>query len=61
MFFDKESGFWVEETYTSCAFKVDQVVTIGCGRGPWSVIKVQIVKTEDIGTGRCKVYAKGVD
>jgi len=60
MFFDKQSGFWVEETYTACAHKIGQLITIGCGRGPWSVTKVQIVKTENIGTDRCKVYAKEV-
>ena len=37
MFFDKSIGFWVEESYTSCAHKIGQVITIGCGRGPWSV------------------------
>lgn len=60
MFFDKESGFWVEETFTACAAKLGQVLTIGHGRGPWSVIKVEVVKVENTSTDRCKVYAKEV-
>lgn len=61
MFFNKESGLWEEETFTACAKKEGQVITIGCGRGPWSVIKVKVEKVEFISTDRCKVYAKEIN
>lgn len=61
MFFNKKSGFWEQETFIACSFKEGQIVTIGAGRGPWSVIKVKVEKVEAISSDRCKMYAKEID
>ena len=59
MFFDKVSGFWVESTFKAMAPKVGETRLINCG-GPWSCIRVEVVKIEDIGIDRVRVFAEEV-